>query len=167
MEGRDADGSPRADPFPKPSANPQRADRRGLDDGQAERDRIVDKPGIVLGLRRNRRMGNAGLCQRVRSQGGGKDMGNLFRRVRHARVTGILHAWSAVRGSRRSGTGVQRAPAGETGTDLAMQQTGETVLAEAAELAEIEHKMLAEHQDTAEEAKTVPRPRQPLPVDYL
>lgn len=97
---------------------------------------------------------------------GGKDMARLFRRVWHAGVTGIRHARSAVWGRRRSPAGEQGASAGETGSDLAVQRTGEAVLAEAAELAEIEHKVIAEHQGTAEKAKTVPRPRQPPPAGY-
>lgn len=92
-------------------------------------------------------------------------MVGLFRRVCLARVTGIRRAWSAVRGWRRFPTGEQDASARETRTDLALQRIGEAVLAEAAELAEIEHKVITEHQEVAEEAKTVPRPRQPPPVD--
>ncbi len=92
-------------------------------------------------------------------------MAGLFRRVWHGGVTGIRHAWSAVQGSRRLPTGERGAAAGQTSTDLAMQRTGEAVLAEAAELAEIGRKVIADHQDTAEEAKRVPRPRQPPPVD--
>lgn len=92
-------------------------------------------------------------------------MAGLFRRVWHAGVTGIRHAWSAMQGSRRLPTGERGASARQTGADLSAQRTGEAVLAEAAELAEIGRKVIAEYQDTAEKAKPVPRPRQPPPVD--
>lgn len=91
-------------------------------------------------------------------------MADLFRRVWHTGVTRILHSWSAVRGWRRSPSGGHDTSAKETSADLAVQRTGEAVLAEAAELAEIERKVIADHQDTAE-AKTVPPPRQAPPVD--
>lgn len=105
--------------------------------------------------------------QTVWSRGGGKDMVGLFRRVRHACATSTWHAWPTVWRTWCPDAGRHGVSAGETADDLAVQRTGEAVLAEAAELAAIEQQVMAEYQNAAGKAKPVPQPRRPPPVDCI
>jgi hypothetical protein len=90
-------------------------------------------------------------------------MAGSLRRVLHACVTTARRGWSAVWSARRFSAVRRAASAEEKANDLAVQRTGEVVLAEAVELAEIEQQVMAEHQNAAETAKPVSPPRRPPP----
>lgn len=72
-------------------------------------------------------------------------MASLIRRVLGGSIHGIGDAWAAARGGRRPRAGEHDTSLPGTSEDIAVRRTAEAVLAEAAELREIERKVVTEH----------------------